>query len=181
MVCLRTIIWAPWRSSYIKSVSKASKKPKSRCLFCDLKNKDDDDVYILFRGSRNYVVLNAYPYTTGHLMIVPYEHVDTVEKLDDETLIEMMKLMKFMIQVLREEYNPDGFNIGINIGRAAGAGIEDHVHLHIVPRWVGDANFMSTIASTRVLPEALEDTYKKLKNRIRVHMTAKEKVNEINL
>jgi len=180
MTCLRTIIWAPWRSSYVKSVSKTSKKHKSQCLFCDLKSKNDDEAYILLRGNRNYVVLNAYPYTTGHLMIVPYEHVDTVEKLDNETLIEMVKLMKFMIQILREEYNPDGFNIGINIGRAAGAGIEDHVHLHIVPRWIGDANFMSTIASARVLPEALEDTYKKLKNRIKIY-TTKEKINEINL
>lgn len=163
---MRTILWAPWRSVYIKSITR-DKKDQKMCLFCELQKKNDDEAYIVYRGSKNYIVLNAFPYTTGHLMIVPYRHVSTIEELDDEEILEMIKLAKLMIKILKKEYRPDGFNIGINIGRAAGAGIEGHIHLHIVPRWVGDSNFMSIIANTRVLPEALDETYKKLKNRVK--------------
>ncbi len=163
-----TILWAPWRLKYIQSVSKD--KTISKCLFCELVKKDDKEAYIIYRGRYNYIVLNAFPYTTGHVMIVPYKHVRSIEQLDDETLVEMVKLLKIIVKVLKETYAPDGFNIGFNIGRAAGAGVEAHVHLHIVPRWVGDSNFMTIISATRVLPEALEDTYNKLKSSIKKYV-----------
>ena len=157
------IIWAPWRIKYIKSVSKESKQT---CLFCELPKRSDDESLILFRGKHSYIVLNAFPYTTGHLMIVPYRHTATFENLDDKILLEMFKFIKVSITVLRKIYSPDGFNIGINIGRAAGAGVESHLHIHVVPRWVGDANFMTIVGDVRVLPESLRDSYNKLKNEI---------------
>ncbi len=164
-----TILWAPWRLKYIQSVSKD--KTVGKCLFCEIVKKDDKEAYIIHRGRYNYIVLNAFPYTTGHVMIVPYKHVGSIEQLDNETLVEMIELLKMVIGVLKEVYAPDGFNIGFNIGRAAGAGIEAHVHLHIVPRWIGDSNFMTIISATRVLPEALEDTYNKLKSSIRKYIS----------
>lgn len=169
---MRTILWAPWRSAYIESVTR--EKTHKQCLFCELQRRNDEEAHIVYRGNRNYMVLNAYPYTTGHLMIVPYEHVATIEELDDKTILEMIKLTKLAIKALREEYKPDGFNIGINVGKAAGAGVEEHVHLHIVPRWIGDSNFMSIIANTRVLPEALSETYKKLRDKLRNILESKK-------
>jgi ATP adenylyltransferase len=134
------------------------------CIFCNAQAKEDSaENLIAFRGERSFVILNRYPYTSGHLMVVPSEHKATLEELDPETRAEMMELTAHSMTVLRNIYNPQAFNMGANIGEAAGAGVKDHVHIHIVPRWAGDTNFMSSVAETRVLPEALEDTYERVR------------------
>lgn len=134
------------------------------CAFCtEMARPDGPENLVVFRGHRVFVILNRYPYTSGHLMTVPYEHQSSLDALDVETRAEMMELANRAIQVLQNLYHPDGFNLGINIGEAAGAGIAEHVHMHVVPRWSGDTNFMSSLAETRVLPEVLEDTYKRLR------------------
>ncbi len=153
------ILWTPWRMQYIKSTLEKSDK----CIFCELPKKKDKDALIVYRGKYNYVVLNAFPYNSGHVMIVPYRHVSTVEDMTDEELFETMKILRIVLKVLREEYKPEGFNVGWNIGRAAGAGIPGHVHVHVVPRWAGDANFMTVTASVKVLPEALSETWERLR------------------
>jgi ATP adenylyltransferase len=135
------------------------------CVFCIAQSlADGDENLIAHRGERAYVILNRYPYTSGHLMVVPFAHQPNLEKLDAETRAEMMELTSLCMTVLRKVYNPQAFNMGANIGEAAGAGVKEHVHIHIVPRWKGDTNFMSTLGETRVLPEALEDTYLRIKN-----------------
>ena len=134
------------------------------CAFCDELGKGDGpENLIIYRGENNFVILNRFPYTSGHLMIVPYQHHPTIEGLASSVLHEMMDLSNQCIVVLREIYSPQGFNVGINIGEAAGAGILDHVHLHVVPRWFGDTNFMSSLGETRVVPESLEDSYYRIK------------------
>jgi ATP adenylyltransferase len=131
-----------------------------RCVFCSLLEQDDDErTYILHRGRRAFVVMNLYPYNNGHLMMVPYAHVDSLRALDAEDLQELMELAQRAQGVLEEAMRPQGFNLGINQGRAAGAGIADHVHLHIVPRWVGDTNFMPVLGDVRVMPQHLDETY----------------------
>jgi len=134
------------------------------CIFCNAQEKEDSaENLIAFRGERSFVILNRYPYTGGHLMVIPFEHKATLEELDPETRAEMMELTVRSMTVLRNIYNPQAFNMGANIGEAAGAGVKEHVHIHIVPRWAGDTNFMSSVAETRVLPEALEDTYERVR------------------
>jgi ATP adenylyltransferase len=153
-------IWAPWRMNYIEGHEK-----EDGCVFCNAQAKADSvENLIAFRGERAYVILNRYPYTSGHLMVVPFEHKAILEDLDPQTRSEMIELTSRCMMILRNLYNPQGFNMGANIGEAAGAGVKEHVHLHIVPRWKGDTNFMSTLGDTRVLPEALEDTYHRVKN-----------------
>jgi ATP adenylyltransferase len=133
------------------------------CIFCDALSKADSaENLIAYRGTLAYVILNRYPYTSGHVMVVPFDHKPTLEKLDSATRAEMMELTSRCMTVLRNVYNPQAFNMGANIGEAAGAGVKEHVHIHIVPRWKGDTNFMSTLAGTRVLPELLEDTYRRI-------------------
>jgi ATP adenylyltransferase len=135
------------------------------CAFCAaLERPDCAENLVLSRGRKAFVILNMYPYTSGHLMVVPVEHQPSLEQLSPEVRAEMMELVTKCIEVLKEEYKPQGFNVGINIGTAAGAGIAEHVHIHIVPRWSGDTNFMSSLGQTRVLPERLEDTYKRLQD-----------------
>lgn len=153
-------IWAPWRVEYIRA-------PKAKgCIFCDKPAEAKDaDNYILYRGRKNFVMLNAYPYNPGHLMVATYRHIASPEEMAAEERHEHIDIIALCLKALREEFTPGGFNVGINMGRAAGAGIEDHVHSHIVPRWNGDTNFISTIADARVVPEALADTYRKLKER----------------
>ena len=134
------------------------------CVFCNAQAKEDSAAnLIIFRGEHAFVILNLYPYASGHLMVVPFKHIATLEELDASTRAEMMELTSKSMSVLRKVYNSPAFNMGANIGQAAGAGVLDHVHIHIVPRWVGDTNFMSTLGETRVLPEALEDTYKRVR------------------
>jgi len=132
----------------------------SECLFCELPSSDDN--LILHRGVEAYVVLNRYPYSNGHLMVVPYAHQASIEDLDDSTLLEVMNLSSQAISVLRATYGAEAFNLGVNIGKAAGAGVVHHVHMHVLPRWAGDTNFMATIAGTRVIPEDLEETLERL-------------------
>ncbi len=151
-------LWAPWRLDYIKGP-----KP-DECIFCERPRLGDDAAaYIVERGERCFTMLNAYPYNNGHVMVAPYAHVPSIEELDDPRLLEMMTLAQRCLGAIREAYGPEGFNLGINQGKVAGAGFEDHVHLHVVPRWGGDTNFMPVVGKTKVLPEMLEDTYRKLR------------------
>ena len=138
-------------------------KDEEGCVFCEAQAMSDGpDNLILYRGQRTFVILNRYPYTSGHLMVVPYIHTPSLQGLESEARSEIMELATQIMSMLSKEYNAQGFNIGINIGEAAGAGITEHVHLHVVPRWTGDTNFMSALGETRVLPETLEDTYHRL-------------------
>jgi ATP adenylyltransferase len=134
------------------------------CVFCAAQAQPDGpENLVAYRGKHSFVIMNLYPYTSGHLMVVPYAHKATLEDLDPATRGEMMELAARCMTVLREIYHPQGFNMGANIGEAAGAGILDHVHVHVVPRWVGDTNFMSSLAGTRVLPEIVQDTYERVR------------------
>jgi ATP adenylyltransferase len=151
-------LWASWRMKYI---SKADNE--TGCVFCNaLAKKDDSSNLIVMRGERAFVILNKFPYTSGHLMVAPLAHQATLEDLDPATRSEMMELATLCMSSLRKVYNPQAFNMGANIGEAAGAGVPGHVHLHIVPRWNGDTNFMSTVGDIRVMPEELEDTYRRV-------------------
>ena len=153
-------LWTPWRFAYISTAEKTQ-----ACVFCELlKLNNDEEAKIVFRGEHCFVVLNTYPYTSGHIMIVPYAHLDQLLKLPPQASNEMMNLAQKLEEVLREVYKPDGINLGMNIGKAAGAGVAGHVHMHVLPRWIADANFMSVVGETRVLPETLETTYMKIKN-----------------
>jgi len=135
------------------------------CVFCVAQSMPDStENLIVYRGKHAYVILNLYPYTSGHVLVVPFKHVPNLQELDPETRAEMMELTSQSMTVLRNLYQPQGFNMGANLGAAAGAGAPEHVHLHVVPRWSGDTNFMSTLGQTRVLPEALVDTYERIKN-----------------
>lgn len=133
------------------------------CPFCVKPRSEDAELRIVHRGRLCYVVLNRFPYNNGHLMVVPYAHVPTLEDLDAATLAELMALTQLSLRVLREAYNPQGFNVGMNIGEVAGAGVAEHIHLHVVPRWGGDTNYMSTVGETRVIPEWLDQTYERLR------------------
>ncbi len=152
-------LWSPWRMTYIENHEK-----EDGCVFCKAQaNADSAENLIAFRGQNAYVILNRYPYTSGHLMVIPFEHKPNLEELNAETRAEMMELTSRSTTILRKIYKTESFNVGANIGEAAGAGVLGHVHIHIVPRWAGDTNFMSSVGETRVLPEALEDTYKRVK------------------
>ena len=154
-------IWSPWRYAYI--TGETGKPESCGCIFCEKqKETDDKKSLIVYRGEHCFIILNAYPYTSGHVMIVPNAHVDELQKLDPAAATEMMRLTQRMEGVLRELYRPDGINVGMNIGAAAGAGIAGHIHMHALPRWVADANFMSVIGETRVLPEALDVTWERM-------------------
>ena len=152
-------LWSPWRYQYVQGPP----QPSDGCIFCDRADgKRDSENLIVARGVFNFIILNRFPYTAGHLMIAPYRHVANLEDAGGETLTEMILLAKKAEHCLGEIYRPHGFNIGMNIGASAGAGVAGHIHLHVVPRWHGDANFMTTVGETRVLPEDLEVTYSKL-------------------
>jgi ATP adenylyltransferase len=153
-------IWSPWRYDYLAS---GGKKPES-CVFCITPDQSHDaERLIVYRGEHNFIILNLFPYTSGHVMVAPYAHLDSIAPAAPEQLAEMMQLARRMTAVLTKLYRPEGFNLGMNLGAAAGAGIREHFHLHVVPRWVGDANFFSVTGETRVLPEELHRTYEKLK------------------
>jgi ATP adenylyltransferase len=152
--------WAPWRIEYIRM-----EKPRG-CILCDKpKEKRDAENYILFRGEKNFIMLNAYPYNPGHLLIAPYRHIAGLEELTESERNEHYKLVTRSVEVLKAQLKPAGFNLGANLGRVAGAGIDDHFHSHIVPRWQGDDNFMPVLADTKVIPQALADTYTGLKGK----------------
>jgi ATP adenylyltransferase len=154
-------IFTPWRYQYIKD---AAASEAAGCVFCRLAaSKDDREARIVYRGEHCFIVLNIFPYTTGHVMIVPYAHVDELRKLDEPAADEMMRLCRRTEDVLRKLYSPEGINLGMNIGKAAGAGVASHIHMHELPRWVADSNFMTTVGETRVLPESLDTTWERMK------------------
>jgi ATP adenylyltransferase len=147
-------VWAPWRIEYIRA-----EKPTG-CILCDLpKEKQDKKNYILYRGKKNFIMLNSYPYNPGHLLIAPYRHIGSLEELTETERNEHYELVSRSVVVLKKVFKPAGFNLGANLGRVAGAGIEGHFHSHIVPRWQGDNNFMPVLGETKVIPQALADTY----------------------
>ncbi len=153
-------LWSPWRYAYIASAG----TPISACVFCIGEDQTrDSERLVLYRGHHNFIILNMFPYTSGHLMIAPYAHIASIAESSADQTTEMMELAKRAITALKSEYRPEGFNVGMNLGLVAGAGVRDHYHLHIVPRWAGDANFMTVVGETRVLPEALPTTYERLK------------------
>lgn len=166
-------LWAPWRMEYIKG-------PRERtCIFCSKpRMKNDRKNLILIRGDHSFVILNAYPYNSGHLMVAPYRHVGDMRALRDNELLETMKLTRTCIDVLVKAMAPHGFNIGINQGKVAGAGIKDHIHLHVIPRWGGDTNFMPIIAETKVLPQHLLTTYENLLSALPQHLRARLMLDE---
>lgn len=153
-------IWAPWRITYIES-----EKPK-KCILCEAPSRNNDqETYIVFRGTLNYVILNKFPYTPGHLMVAPFRHVSSINELTPEERHEHFDIVSRASMVLTEIYHPSGYNYGINQGRISGAGIEEHMHTHIVPRWLGDTNFITVVGDVRVLPRALDDVYQKIKGK----------------
>ena len=189
-------LWTPWRMQYIdkagsdktaaqertptkepmqnntppeKQEKSAPQQGETDCVFCDRLSappEHDRQNLVLYRGQHNFIILNLYPYNTGHLMIVPYEHTADYAGLDPETTAEMTMFLQWMLRVLQAEYRPQGFNMGMNMGRVAGAGVADHVHMHVVPRWAGDSNFMPIVGDTKVMPELIETTYDRLKGRM---------------
>ncbi|MDP2919723.1 MAG: HIT domain-containing protein [Dehalococcoidia bacterium] len=163
-------IWAPWRMEYIRL-----EKPQG-CILCDKPEESDDEGnYILYRGKKNYIIMNSYPYNPGHLLVAPYRHVAGLENLTREELHEHGEIIQQCIKVLNQSFNPAGFNIGTNMGRIAGAGIADHVHTHVVPRWQGDTNFMPVVGGVRVIPEAIMETYHKIEGRFQARPGRRKK------
>lgn len=158
---MNDVLWAPWRLTYIEKPAQSS---GTGDIFLDLPAENDDRKNsILFRGTTAFVMLNAYPYTNGHLLIAPYRQVADIDLLDDAELLEINQLLAQGVRWLRTAYNPDGFNLGVNMGKAAGAGIPVHIHWHIVPRWNGDTNFMTAVGEVRVMPQSLEASYDRLR------------------
>lgn len=153
-------LWAPWRVGYIRQ-----EKPEG-CIFCTKPRENRDAAnFILYRGKLNFVIMNTYPYNPGHLMVVPYRHIGKLEDLSTEERNEHYEIVSRAVRILRETSKTENFNIGMNLGRVAGAGIDDHIHTHIVPRWNGDNNFMPVIADTRVISESMEDIYQRLRGK----------------
>lgn len=155
---LLKILWTPWRREYVATLPK-----QKECIFCKAIRDEQSNNYVVYRSKHSIAILNRYPYNNGHTMVAPIRHIPSFELLSDEELLDIMKTVSLIIAALRMCYNPDGINVGANIGKAAGAGIEGHLHIHIVPRWYGDTNFMAVIADTKVIPESLNDTWTKLK------------------
>ncbi len=152
-------LWAPWRIGYI-----LSDKKEDGCVFCNaLRSNNDEEKFVLYRSKHSFIIMNLYPYNAGHLMVVPNRHINSPLSLAEEEQTDMFKLVNKSIEAIQKTMNPEGFNLGMNLGRTAGAGIDDHIHIHIVPRWNGDTNFMSTVSDTKVISEALKETYNKLK------------------
>ena len=158
-------LWTPWRYQYVATADK-----DSGCIFCEAPAAGDDArVLIVYRGKKNYIILNRYPYTSGHVMIVPYVHQGELPALDAATVAEMMELAQTLQRALESLYHPQGYNLGMNIGRAAGAGIVGHLHMHLLPRWIGDTSFITSVGETRVQPEELSVTYEKLRRALESH------------
>jgi ATP adenylyltransferase len=154
-------LFTPWRYAYITEAVKSGEN--DTCIFCELPKLPDKEARIVHRAQHCFIILNSFPYTSGHVMIVPFAHLDQLSKLPEAAAQEMMTLSQTVERVLRQVYSPDGINLGMNIGRAAGAGVAGHVHMHVLPRWVGDTNFMTVTAESRVLPEALDVTYERIR------------------
>ncbi len=161
-------LWSPWRSKYIESFNEKKDEPDDYCLFCDAINTPEKDAerFVLYRGNLCYVIMNLYPYNSGHLMIVPYRHLGGLADMSDDEYLEIMQLLKRCTGALTLTMSPHGFNIGANIGRVSGAGIDHHIHFHIVPRWNGDTNFLPVLGDTKVISEEMPKTYQKLKKHL---------------
>jgi ATP adenylyltransferase len=151
------LIWSPWRYTYVSSAAESDS-----CVFCIGSPQGDETRLVLYRGEFNFVIMNLYPYTSGHLMVAPYAHVPSITGTEPEHLGELFALARRSVEVLETVYRPEGFNLGMNLGACAGAGVRGHIHLHVVPRWCGDVNFMTSTGETRVLPEDLPTTFRKL-------------------
>ena len=151
-------LWAPWRSTYIKG------EKSDECIFCTKPELPDEEGLVVHRGERCFVMLNAFPYTNGHVMVAPYAHIGSLQELDEPATNELIALVRRSLQAIGSSYGPDGYNLGANLGSVAGAGVADHFHMHVVPRWEGDTNFMPVVGDVRVLPESLEDSYRSLKD-----------------
>jgi ATP adenylyltransferase len=157
-------IFTPWRYAYVSTADRATS-----CIFCDRAPAQDSNAehdeqhHIVYRGPHCFIIVNTFPYTSGHVMVVPYLHIDRLDLLPAQAAAEMMSLAQRMESVLRQLYRPDGINLGMNIGKAAGAGVAGHIHMHVLPRWFADANFMSVVGETRVLPESLEETARRMR------------------
>ncbi len=152
-------LYAPWRREYV------TRKKKSGCVFCDIAKNPEYDIenFVLYRDEFCFVVMNKYPYTAGHIMVIPLQHIDNIENLDEKVWLHISIIVKRCVKMLKEEFNADGINLGMNLGRGAGAGIAEHIHYHILPRWIGDTNFITSIADTRVFSSDFEKIYKRLK------------------
>lgn len=155
-------LWTPWRYAFVSTAHQST-----QCIFCEAPKETDERSHIVHRGQHCFIIINAFPYTSGHVMIVPYEHTDELQKLPFPAAQEMMALAQRTEGILRDLYHPDGVNLGMNIGKAAGAGIAGHIHMHVLPRWVADANFMTVVGETRVLPEMLDATWRRLKEKFK--------------
>ena len=156
-------LWSPWRSKYIESFSERENGKDKVCIFCQkLAEHNDEKNLIVYRSTLSAIIMNIYPYNSGHLMIVPFAHKGTFEELTDDENGDVMRQTRLAIKLLRLTSHPDGFNFGANLGRTSGAGIAEHVHFHVVPRWEGDSNFMPVLADTKIISEDLHDTLKKL-------------------
>jgi ATP adenylyltransferase len=152
-------LWTPWRSTYVNASGR-----EAGCIFCAAAaGSQDNETLVVHRAQHSFVILNRYPYTSGHIMIAPYDHVASLNAASAVTIAEISELMRRAEIVISEAYRPDGINLGMNLGRAAGAGIAEHIHMHMLPRWSGDANFMTSVAGTRIIPESLDETYSKIK------------------
>ena len=160
-------LWTPWRYRYV-TAPKGSADDRRTCVFCRIlaSGLSDEESLIVHRGERNFIILNRYPYTSGHMMVIPYDHLATLEEAPVETVAEMMRLTCLLERLLHALYRPDGINIGMNIGRAAGAGVDGHIHMHALPRWVADSNFATVIGEARVLPEALSVTWERAREEL---------------
>jgi len=157
-------LWAPWRIEYIKmSQNEKTKKKKPACFLCIKNFNKNKDNFVLFTGKYSFIIMNRYPYNPGHLMIAPYRHIGLIEKCNEQEVAEMLKLIQKSVIVLKKMMKPNGFNIGINLGYVAGAGIPGHIHVHVIPRWLGDTNFMPIIGKTKIINEELYNMYNKLK------------------
>lgn len=154
-------LWTPWRYQYMKETASGT---LPECIFCDAAaRKDDDNTLVVYRGPKTFIILNRFPYTSAHVMVVPYAHVAELGACDPDALSEMILLAQRLEKIYRENCHPDGMNLGMNLGRAAGAGVAGHIHMHVLPRWFGDSNFMTTVGETRVHPEELKTSYDRLR------------------
>jgi ATP adenylyltransferase len=158
-------LWAGWRGEYVAGAD-ASTQDGDACVFCRIlgSGRPDEETYVIWRGERSFAILNAFPYTSGHLMVMPLRHVGDLDELDDDEADDLFRTARRAVAAVKAAYDPGGFNLGANLGRAGGAGIPGHLHLHVLPRWSGDTNFMTSVAETRVLPEALPTTWRKLRD-----------------
>ena len=159
------LLWSPWRYDYIKADDRRTAEAAGGCVFCAIleDSASDEEKFILYRAGFNFVILNIYPYTSGHVMIVPFAHIADLDRAEKAVTDELMDLTKRCQAAIRKIYRPDGINLGMNLGKAAGAGVAGHFHMHVLPRWIGDANFMTAVGQTRTIPEDLRATYQKLK------------------